>query len=68
MLLNQETIEVRDRALLESIKSDIQSHLNEIGITTSNIIVEMSSKSIVLNIGIQCLSHNIKQHQFDGNL
>jgi hypothetical protein len=67
MLLNQETVDVSDKIMLESIKSDIQSQLNEIGVTTSNITVEMSSKSISLNIGIRCLSHKLKQHQYTGN-
>ncbi len=65
MLLNQETVEVNDRILLESIKSDIQSQLNEIGVTTSNINVEMNSKNISLNISIRRLSHKIRQLQFN---
>lgn len=67
MLLNQETVEVSDRILLESIKSDIQSQLNEIGVTTSKINVEMNSKNISLNISIRRLSHKIRQLQFNAN-
>jgi hypothetical protein len=67
MLLNQETVEVNDRILLESIKSDIQSQLNEIGVTTSRINVEMNSKNISLNISIRRLSHKIRHPQFNAN-
>lgn len=67
MLLNQETVEVSDRILLESIKSDIQSQLNEIGVTTSKINVEMNSKNISLNISIRRLSHKIRQLQLNAN-
>ncbi|PYG88840.1 hypothetical protein LY28_01201 [Ruminiclostridium sufflavum DSM 19573] len=67
MLLRQGTAEVNNKILLESIKSDIQLQLKELGVTTSGINVEMNSKNISLNIGIRCLSRRLRQLQFNAN-
>lgn len=56
MLFENKTVEPNDKALLENIRSDIKNQLNEIGVTTSRINVEMDSKNLSLNIIIRCLS------------
>ena len=67
MFFKQDIVEANDRILLENIKSDIQNQLNEIGVTTSKIHVEMNSKNISLNISIRRLSHKIRQIQCNAN-
>ncbi len=67
MFFKQDIVEVNDRVLLENIKCDIQNQLNEIGVTTSKINVEMNSKNISLNISIRRLSHKIRQLQCNAN-